>query len=49
MYQLKSHIQPSTWDHLDTDEKLEQLVDFNDTLFERIVRIITYLFHSSSL
>ena len=37
IYQIKSPIQPSNWNHLDIDEKLEQLVDINDTLFERIV------------
>ena len=37
IYQVKSPIQPSNWNHLDVDEKLEQLVDINDTLFERIV------------
>ncbi|CAF3293502.1 unnamed protein product [Rotaria socialis] len=36
IYQMKSHIQSSDWDQLDSDEKLEQLVDINDTLFERI-------------
>ncbi|CAF1371873.1 unnamed protein product [Adineta ricciae] len=36
IYQIKSSIQPSNWNHLDVDEKLEQLVDINDTLFERI-------------
>ncbi|CAF1195051.1 unnamed protein product [Adineta steineri] len=36
IYQLKSHIQSSNWNQFDTDEKLEQLIDINDTLFERI-------------
>jgi hypothetical protein len=38
IYQIKSHIQSSNWNQLDIDEKIEQLIDINDTLFERIVR-----------
>lgn len=37
IYQMKSHIQTSNWNQLDNEEKLEQLIDINDTLFERIV------------
>ena len=37
IYRMKWHIQSTYWDQLDTDEKLEQLVDINDTLFEQIV------------
>lgn len=37
IYRMKSHIQSTSWDQLDNEEKLEQLVDVNDTLFERIV------------
>jgi hypothetical protein len=37
IYQIKSHIQSSNWNQLDIDEKLEQLIDINDTLFEQIV------------
>jgi hypothetical protein len=40
IYQIKSPIQSSNWNHLDIEEKLEQLIDINDTLFEQIVRII---------
>ncbi|CAF3086581.1 unnamed protein product [Rotaria sp. Silwood2] len=36
IYQIKSHIQSSNWDQLDLDEKIEQLIDINDTLFEQI-------------
>ncbi len=38
IYRLKSHIQSSNWNQFDIDEKIEQLIDINDTLFERIVR-----------
>jgi hypothetical protein len=52
IYQIKSPIQSSNWDQLDIDEKIEQLIDINDTLFERIVtqkifssiELIIYLF-----
>ena len=46
IYQLKSPIQSSNWDQLDNDEKLEQLIDINDTLFERIVnkKIFSFFF-----
>ena len=37
IYRMKSHIQSTRWDQLDVEEKLEQLVDINDTLFEQIV------------
>jgi len=37
IYQIKSHIQSSNWNQLDIDEKIEQLIDINDTLFEQIV------------
>ncbi len=37
IYQIKSPIQSSNWNHLDIEEKLEQLIDINDTLFEQIV------------
>ena len=37
IYRMKSHIQPTSWDQLDNEEKIEQLVDINDTLFEQIV------------
>jgi hypothetical protein len=52
IYQIKSPIQSSNWNHLDIDEKLEQLIDINDTLFEQIVStfnvdiiIISFLRH----
>lgn len=38
IYRIKSHIQSSNWNHLDNDEKIEQLIDINDTLFEQIVK-----------
>ena len=38
MYRMKSTVQSSTWNHLDVDEKIEQLIEVNDSLFERIVR-----------
>jgi hypothetical protein len=38
IYQIKSHIQSSNWNQLDFDEKIEQLIDINDTLFEQIVK-----------
>jgi hypothetical protein len=38
IYQIKSHIQPSNWNQFDIEEKIEQLIDINDTLFEQIVR-----------
>ena len=37
IYRMKSHIQSTRWDQLDVEEKIEQLVDINDTLFEQIV------------
>jgi hypothetical protein len=40
IYQIKSPIQSSNWNHLNIDEKLEQLIDINDTLFEQIVSAI---------
>ncbi len=45
IYQIKSPIQSSNWDQLDNDEKLEQLIDINDTLFERIVSNKNFFFH----
>jgi hypothetical protein len=34
---------------LDIEEKLEQLIDINDTLFEQIVRIIIWFSQASAL
>lgn len=37
IYQLKSTVQTGDWNQFDIDEKLEQLIEINDQLFERIV------------
>ena len=37
MEKLKEPIQSTSWTGLEIDEQLEQLIDVNDTFFERIV------------
>lgn len=37
IYRMKCHLQSTHWNQLDTEEKLEQLIEVNDTLFEQIV------------
>ncbi len=58
IYKIKSHIQTSHWNHLNIEEKLEQLIDINDTLFEQIVSetkrirfeyLIHFIFQASAL
>ena len=38
MERIKEPIQSASWAGLEIDEQIEQLIDVNDTFFERIVR-----------